>query len=698
MRTALLVVLLAVFGPDPLVWAQQEGAAVPTEEAQASSKGKSDTEKPAQTSTPLHEEVVVTATRYEVDSSQTPLPISSLSQADLERLRPERLVDALKTMAGVEFTGEGPFRGLPIIRGLASNRILVLVDGERLNNARESTQFAGIQPGLVDLSAVERVEVLRGPASVLYGSDAIGGVINIITKQRPFTPGPLQLDGVASYEYGTSADANRARAELNGTGEKVAFHLGASWASVGNYQSPKGEVPNSGMDQNSADGSLRLLLGQSSVLNLNVESVNTRDVGFPGYDPVTSGIDISFPRFDRDKVGLTWQAGDLFGLDTVTLRSYVQKVVKESKRNIKMGPRFFSNNTTTSNIDSTGLSGQGSLVTGSHRLTFGADFVRDRIHDETVAESSFGSSNAVAVPDSTQTGLGVFLQDEISASQRLSLVGGLRADRYSFTSSDDPRYLGEPFDVQDSAVSGNLAARYAVTPHVQLTASVGRGFRAPNLQERSYTGLVSTGDTWVVQNPNLGPETSFNIDAGFKVRYDRYAGQFTVFRNAVDDFITFEFLGEDPNTGLMLSRFANIKAATLQGAEFELHAFLDPAWTAFGVASYTRGTDDSTGDPLPLIPPLKVVLGARYEHPRWWGELSTRIVARQDRIPPDTPADTYEETPGLTVFDLRAGTELGAGFHLQVAVDNLLDKAYHEPFNRRLESSRNVRTTVVYRF
>jgi len=93
-----------------------------------------------------------------------------------------------------------------------------------------------------------------------------------------------------------------------------------------------------------------------------------------------------------------------------------------------------------------------------------------------------------------------------------------------------------------------------------------------------------------------------------------------------------------------------------------------------------------------------VVLGARYEHPRWWGELSTRIVARQDRIPPDTPADTYEETPGFTVFDLRAGTELGAGFHLQVAVDNLLDKAYHEPFNRRLESSRNVRTTVVYRF
>lgn len=698
MRTVLVVSLAAAFMEPAVPFAQQA-----TEPEQPANEARQDAaqpdEAPAETpQVPLHEEVVVTATRYEQDSYYTPLPISVLSQEDLARLRPERLVDALKTMAGVEFTGEGPFRGLPVIRGLSSNRILILVDGERLNNARESTQFAGVQPGLVDLSEVERIEVLRGPASVLYGSDAIGGVINIITKKKPFSPGPLQLDGDLSYEYGTSADAGRARAEVNGTSGRFSFHLGAGTADVGNYESPEGEVPNSGMQQKSADGSLRLLLTEKSFMRVNVESVRTRDIGFPGYDPATSGVDIAFPRFDRDKVGVSYEAGAIWGLETLTLRTYVQNVVKESRRNIRMGPRFFSNNTTTSEVDSTGASAQGSARLGLHHLTFGVDFVRDSIHDETLAESTFGTSTDVAVPDSTQTGAGIFLQDEVPLAARLSLVGGVRGDRYSFKSDDDPHYPGEPFDVTDSAVSGNLGALYSVTPNVQLTANIGRAFRAPNLQERAYTGLVSTGDTWVLQNPDLGPETSLNVDAGFKVRYGRYTGGFSVFRNSVDGLIALEFLGEDPDTGLLLSRFENIDKAILQGAEFELQAFLSPAWTVFGTASYTRGTDDTTGEPLWLIPPLKTVVGVRYEGARWWSELGTRIVARQDRIPPDTVADTYEETPGFTVWDIRAGASLGAGFHIQLAVDNVLDKAYHEPFNNRLESGRNFRTTVRYFF
>ncbi len=690
MKAAIVAVLVPLLLPASAGLAQVPTTPAPTGDSEAAPEPASQVR--------LREEVVVTATRYEQDTFATPLPVSALSLEELEHLRPARLVDALKTMAGVEFTGEGPFRGLPVIRGLSSNRILILVNGERLNNARESTQFAGIQPGLVDLGEVERVEVLRGPASVLYGSDAIGGVINIITKKKPFTPGTFTVDGGASFEYGTSANATRARAEVNGTGGRVAFHLGASSSDIGNYESPRGEVPNSGMEQRSADGSVRFLLGQSHTVQVNVETVDTRDVGFPGYDPATSGVDIRFPRFDRDKVGLSWETYDILGLDTFTLRSYVQQVVKESRRNIQMGPRFFSNNTTTSEIDSSGFTGQGSLRRGVHALTFGVDFVRDAVHDETLAESTFGTSTAVAVPDSTQRGLGVFLQDELAVGERLGLVAGVRGDWYSFTGKDDPRYQGEPFDVRESAVSGSLGLRYAFTPRFQLVASVGRAFRAPNLQERAYTGLVSTGDTWVLQNPHLGPETSLNADLGFKVRTDEYASSFTLFRNKVKGLISLEFLGEDPETGLLLSRFANIDAALIQGAELEVQRFFDAAWSAFGVASYTRGSDEATGDPLPLIPPLKVVLGVRYQHGRFWGEAGSRIVARQERIPPDTVADTYEETPGFTVWDVRGGVALGAGFHLHVAVENLLNKAYHEPFNRRLESGRNVRTTVLYRF
>ena len=646
----------------------------------------------------IHEELVVTATRYEQDSFATPLPITVISQEDLDRTRPERLVDALKNLAGIDFTGEGPFRGLPVIRGLASNRILILVDGERLNNARESTEFAGIQPGLVDLSEVERIEVLRGPASVLYGSDAIGGVINIITKQKPFTPGPLRLDGLLSYEYGTSADAQRARAQVDGAGEKMTFHLGVSFSDFNNYKSPEGEVPNSGMKQRSADGVLRFLVSDNSVLRVNLESTRTRDIGFPGYDPRTSGVDISFPKFDRDKLGLSWEIGPLAGLDSLSVRTYVQQVDKESKRNLHFGPSFFSDNFTTSKIDSVGLATQGSAHLADHHLTFGADFYTDELHDTTVAESTFGSSTDVAVPDSTQRVIGTFVQDELPVGERVNLTLGARGDWFTFKSKDDPRYTGAPFDVADSALSGDLGVRYAVTQHVELTASAGRAFRAPNLQERSFIGLVSTGDTWVIQNPSLGPETSLNFDAGFKVRYPGYTGGFTVYHNKVNGLISLAFLGEDPDTGLQLARFENIDKATLEGAEFELEAYFGPRWTAFGNVSYTRGTDDSTGDPLPLIPPLKTVLGVRFADRAWFSELNWRIVARQDRIPPDTTADDYEPTPGFAVVDIRGGFNVTSSLRLQLAVENLLDKAYHEPFNNRLESGRNFRASVSYLF
>ena len=100
------------------------------------------------------------------------------------------------------------------------------MDGQRLNNARESTEFAGIQPALVDLSLVDRIEVVRGPSSVLFGSDAIGGVINIITKQQAFHQGGLALGGSANYQYGTAANSQRGEINLNGAGEKTTFHVG----------------------------------------------------------------------------------------------------------------------------------------------------------------------------------------------------------------------------------------------------------------------------------------------------------------------------------------------------------------------------------------------------------------------------------------------------------------------------------------
>ena len=669
------------------------GAAGAEEIAPVDSSAEAEEEAPR-----FRQELVVTASRYEQDSFETPTPITVITREELDRRRPEKLVDVLKDLAGIEVFGEGPFRGLPVIRGLSSNRILILVDGQRLNNPRESTQFAGIQPGLVDLSQVERIEVLRGPASVLYGSDAVGGVINIITRRAAFSPDGFRFNGSLGVEWGSAADSRRSRAEVRGAGAKTTFQVGVSDFTADSYESPEGVVPNSGMRQRSADGAMRFLLGESSLLRVSTEVVRTSDVGFPGYDPVTSGIDISFPRFDRDKLSVSYEMGQWGGLSSLTLTAYAQQVVKESKRNIRMGPFFFLNNFTRSEIDTIGFSAQSGVAVGPHQLTFGMDARQDSVQDATTSESPFGSDNDVQVPRSDQRELGIYLQDEIPVGNRLHLVAGLRGDRASFRSKEDPNYQGVPFDVTDSAISGTLGARYRVTDHVQGTVMVGRAFRAPNLQERSYFGLVSTGDAYVVQNPDLNSETSLNVDLGFKVRYPRYSGGFNIFRNSINDLIGLVFLGTDPVSGLLMARFDNIDEATLTGAEFELETSLSSAWTMFTVASYTRGTDDTTGEPLSFIPPLKVAAGLRYAGARWWGEVGGRWVDRQERLPSDTEGDIYEPTPSFAVMDVRAGYDLPWGVRLQAAVENLFNRAYHEPFNRRLEPGRNYRVSLGYRF
>jgi len=305
----------------------------------------------------FRDELVVTAGRQEQLSGETPVPITVLTREEIEREQPEKMADLFKQIPGVEVQGEGPFRGIPVIRGLTSNRVLILVDGQRLNNARESTDFAGIQPALVNLADVERIEVLRGPASVQYGSDAIGGVVNIITRKPDLGSQEFKITGDAAYEYASTSDSEQFRASVSGTGKGFSFFVGGTTEDVGNYTAADGAsedpryenfvlsdnvVPNSGMEQTTFNGNFRFLTGEQGVLRVNAEVVKTKNVGFPGYDPATSGIDISFPNFNRDKYGLAWESGPVWGLNDIVLSTWYQEIDKQSIRDFDFG-FFFSN-------------------------------------------------------------------------------------------------------------------------------------------------------------------------------------------------------------------------------------------------------------------------------------------------------------------------------------------------------------------
>jgi len=664
------------------------------------------------------DQITVTAGRQELLTGEVVAPVTVITSDRLEELQPEKMADIFKTIPGVEVQGEGPFRGIPVIRGLSSNRVLILVDGQRLNNGRESTTFAGIQPALVNLSNVDRIEVLRGPASVQYGSDAIGGVINIITRKSDLGAQAFEFHGEAGFSYGTAAESYLGEAVVRGSGKGMSFHIGASIEEADDYKAASGAaederyaqyvldddtVPNSGMKQQNIDGSLSFLTGNTGVLKFTAESVQTEDIGFPGFDPVTTGIDITFPEFNRDKIGASWNSGSLWGLDDLSFNAFFQKVDKLSVRNFDFPPFFFSHSSTRSEIDSFGFNVQSIANLGINHLTFGLDYYEDELHDTAESQVTGGELNdTVVVPDSTQSGIGLYIDDRISVTDRLTINVGLRGDRFSFVSHDDPRYEGQPFDVNDSAVSGNLGVIYSVAEHVNLTGLIARGYRTPNIQERSFFGLATTGDTFIFQNPDLDPESSWNYEAGFKVRYDTHSGGLTFFYNDLTDFIAFEFIddpppGSPPIPGLDYARFANIGKAKIYGVEADLEVLFGRYWSFFGSAAYLRGDNESTDEPLSSIPPWKIVTGIRYQRSKWWSEAAVRFVGNQDRLPSDDPK--YPEGTGsFTVMDLRGGFDFDFGLGFFMALNNIFDELYSEPFNNRPEPGINLRATVRYRF
>jgi hemoglobin/transferrin/lactoferrin receptor protein len=537
----LILMLIAV--TVPAVAQEAEPETPPEEEAeQAVEEGRV-----------FKDQIVVTPGRQEQASGDAPAPITVFDRETIEKIQPEKMADLFKAIPGVEIEGEGPFRGLPVIRGLSSNRVLILVDGQRLNNARESTSFAGIQPALVNLAEVERIEVLRGPASVQYGSDAIGGVINIITRQPSLGAQEFKVSGDVAFEYGTTSNSQLGRASVTGTGRGFSFYAGATYEKVEDYTAadgayedpryvneddtwvrPDNTVPNSGMEQTTFNGGFKFLTGQQGVLRIDAEVVRTQDVGFPGFELETSGTEITFPNFDRDKLGVAWDSGPVWGLADISLSAYYQAVNKESRRILDFSPFFFNDAFTQSEIDSIGFNAQSIADAGQHHLTFGLDSYNDNVQDTALSETCFGNfclppSTEVAVPKSEQTGFGAYIQDQWALSDQFSLALGLRGDTFSFVSKDDPNYTGEAFDVTDSAVSGNVGVTWSVTDNVNLVALVARGFRTPNLQERSFTGMSTDQTTFILQNPDLSAESSWNYEIGTKVRYDRYSGGLHLF-------------------------------------------------------------------------------------------------------------------------------------------------------------------------
>ena len=236
----------------PLFAADQETTTSTTTEA----------EVPPAAVTSYFAETTVTATGSERDVFEVATPVTVMRREEIQRKEPENAADLLREQPGVDVNGVGVNQARPIIRGQRGLRVLFLENGLRMNNPRRQTDFGEIT-GLVDLESVDTIEVVRGPASVLYGSDAIGGVLNMISRTPAFVAG-THFNGFADLRHSTMGDLSRGSVGVDGTWRKFTMQLGATMRSADDRSAASSSVPVDGMSNRTA----RVVMGRNCTVCL----------------------------------------------------------------------------------------------------------------------------------------------------------------------------------------------------------------------------------------------------------------------------------------------------------------------------------------------------------------------------------------------------------------------------------------------
>ncbi|HXW95987.1 MAG TPA: TonB-dependent receptor [Gemmatimonadales bacterium] len=667
--------------------------------------------------------MTVTATRDPREVFRTPAPVSVVDSTTLARRAPASITDLFFDLPGLDVNGVGPSQSRPIIRGLLGERILLLEDGIRMNNSRRESDFGEI-PSLVGLEGLGQVEVVRGPASVLYGTDAIGGAINLITRQPPQALGQTALHGSFGYRYQGAGDQQRPYGLISGTAGRFSFLAYGAYRDASDYTAPPGNfgtdtlrygtrVHDTGVKDQNYAAQLGYALGENQGLKLRYERYTSDNAGFGWVasadlgQPFNPDIIIRYPNQGVDKVSLGYTNRALGSAlaDRVDVTTYFVSNSRHLDFDLLIPTGPGSSGTVAANnftdIDTYGLRVEAAKAVGKVLLTYGVDGFEDRTtNTDTTITTGLGPTTVDPVtktPNALFRSVGAFLQSDFHFGQKLNLIAGVRVQDIKAETRLTPTVTTPLVSHDNATVVGSLNAEYFVTENVSLIGSVGRGFRSPNLIERFFNGPTPEGSGFEVQSPNLKPETSINLDAGFRLRGRPGSLEVFGFRNEISDAITLVPNG-DSVQGVPAFTNVNIDKLRYLGLEANGHLIL-----GYGFSSVANFTVFDSKDVLNPSNPVAQTYGLRlagelrYDHPngRFWLAYGARHNGRQKDI-------TTTPLPNFTVMQARAGAILfraGRSQHMvMLTLDNVANKLYSEASNSnffRPNPGRNV--TAAYR-
>ena len=682
--------------------------------------------------------VTITATRTVTDVRNVAAPVLVIDSLRIRSQLANGVADLLRSEAGVDVVGTGVNQARPTIRGQRGQRILLLEDGMRLNNSRRQQDF-GELPSLIDPEQLARVEVVRGPASVLYGTDAIGGVVNLITR-APTLGGPNKLSGRIGYQYGGSGALSKTTGSLAGNMGDLAFVLTGSARVAGDYEAPAGSygkvtlsgdtpLQHSGVRDRNAAGTLSWRAMKGLDLFAKYERYGADNAGFGYVTPALIGsdptrIEILYPRQDFGKVSAGMHASMLGSpiADRFDLTAYRQRNTRDLTQRIFA---FFGPGTpagagvdiTSANftdITSAGLRAEATKIASRAIFTYGLDYFHDNSENADSIKTTvvgFGPpqsqfSKRTQIPNATLFSYGAFAQADVLLHEQFSLIVGGRGQYLESSPAPTAGRTDSLASHSNGTAVYATSAVWRLTSGTSLVATVGRGFRAPNLVERYFDGPTPEGSAYQKATPDLRAETSLNVDGGIKYRNDWLTGEALLFQNDIHDAII-----AAPN-GTKLGRlpvYENVNVGRLRttGTELSLAALLGAGFTAGANYSTVKSTNVAqpnvpVGDTYASKANASVGWASATGH--FWTEYAIRHNGEKQDIAA-TASPVGPVLPRFTVQSVRAGIR-GWNFgtarqDFTVGVNNIGNVLYAEAANAsffRPEPRRNVVLAVSSTF
>ncbi len=647
--------------------------------------------------------LVVTPSRRSEALFDAPVSGEVVDAEQLQRRLYRTMPQALRDVPGIFVQETSTGHGSPYVRGFTGQQNLLLVDGIRINSSV-------LRPGpnqywnTLDPFTIERLEVVKGPSSVLYGSDAIGGTVQAITKSPYAYAAPRGYAGLLHYRVASAEESHFGRAEVATVlSRDTGLLVGISGKHFGNVRagSGTGEQPYTGYDDWAGDlelehfltDDLRLIAAHQRVHQRGVPRTHST-VFARSFEGTSVGTDLR-REFDQDRElsYLQLRGEGLAGaVDEFTLSlswQRQQEVEDRVRGNLRRDLQGFDVNTL-------GLwAALGSRTELGH-WSYGVELYRDWVDsfvDRFAQQTPADDIQGPVGDDATYDLAGVYLQNEFPLSDRLDMTLG---GRFSYAAVD-ARSVRDPVSdqritVEDSwsSLVGSARFVYALEPERwNLFGGVSQGFRAPNLTDVTRFDSAAS-DEFEIPATDLDPERFVQYELGLRHSTPKAAAQVAVFFTDISGAIRRVPTGNVNADGEREVTKGNVGDGYVWGLELGGSYRFHPRWQAFASFAWLRSSVDTfpTSDPVAVSEPLDkempamAQLGVRWDSARadLWAEtalswaddadrLSSRDVADVQRIPPGG-------TPSWFTWDVRAGKRFAGGLDLTLAVENVLDEDY----------------------